>query len=75
MIRQLRLERNYSQYEIAYLLGLNMRQLTARETGKAPWKLEELERLGKLFRISTGNLYYLINHGDTNERTDNILNN
>ena len=73
MIRELRLERNYSQYEIAYLLGLNMRQLTARETGRVAWSVDELERLAKLFHISIGNLYYLINNGDTNERTDHLF--
>lgn len=73
MIRELRLERNYSQYEIAYLLGLNMRQLTARETGRVAWSVDELEQLAKLFHISIGNLYYLINNSDTNERTDHLF--
>lgn len=73
MIRELRLERNYSQYEIAYLLGLNMRQLTARETGRVAWSADELAKLAKLFHISIGNLYYLINNSDTNERTDHLF--
>ena len=75
MIREIRLERNYSQYEIAYLLGLNMRQLTAREKGHVAWSVDELEKLAKLFHISVGNLYYLINNGETVERTDNLVNN
>lgn len=75
MIREIRINRNYSQYEIAYLLGLNMRQLTARETGAVAWSHDELAKLAKLFHISVGNLYYLINNGESAERTDMLVDN
>lgn len=75
MIREIRLQRNYSQYEIAYLLGLNIRQLTAREKGHAPWTFDDLAKLAGLFHISVGNLYYLINNSETDERTDMTVDN
>ena len=75
VIREMRLEKNYSQYEIAYMLGLNIRQLSARESGASPWTFEELSKLADLFHMSIGNLYYIINNGDTRERTDLAIDN
>lgn len=75
MIKQIRLDKHYSQYEIAYMLGLNIRQLTARETGASAWKFDELSRLAELFHMSVGNLYYLVNNADTCERTDMAIDN
>ena len=75
MIKEMRLDKHYSQYELAYMLGLNIRQITARESGASPWKFDELERLAELFHMSVGNLYYIINNGDSDERTDLAIDN
>lgn len=52
-LRYLRQCRNYSQKEIAYLLGLSRSAYALYETGRRDPSLETLLRLADLYGVST----------------------
>jgi putative transcriptional regulator len=67
-LKALRKLNNMTQSEVAELLGINMHTYFNKETGKAPFTIDEAKKLSDLFEVSIDEIFF--NNGVIKLRTN-----